>query len=196
MTTNIVCLCGSLRAGSYNAALMRALPALSPPGMSLHEAPPYSALPMYSADLQDRSGMPPAALALAEAIRTADGVVIISPEYNWSIPGGLKNAIDWLSRIEQRPFAGKPVAIQSASAGPLGGSRMQYHLRMTLTSLNALVFGTPEVFVGLAHTKFDEESMELVDAGTRKVVALQLAAFEKFIALTAPRHEFSGEAFA
>jgi chromate reductase len=126
----------------------------------------------------------------------ADGVVIVSPEYNWSIPGALKNAIDWLSKIEQRPFAGKPVAIQSASAGPLGGARMQYHLRMTLTSLNALVFGTPEVFVGLAHTKFDEESLELTDAGARKAIGLQLAAFGKFIEPTMPRNAFSERAFA
>ncbi|MEO8777145.1 MAG: NADPH-dependent FMN reductase, partial [Rhodanobacter sp.] len=184
MTTHILSICGSLRTGSYNAALMRALPELAPTDMKLTEAPSYSALPMYNADLQDRSGFPAAAVALADAIRTADGVIIITPEYNWSIPGALKNAIDWLSKIDQQPFAEKPVAIQSASAGPLGGSRMQYHLRMILTSLKAQVFGTPEIFVGLAHTKFDEESLDLVDAGTRHIVGLQLAAFEKFVVRT------------
>ncbi len=118
---------------------------------------------------------------MADAIRKADGVIIVSPEYNWTIPGGLKNALDWVSRLENQPFKEKPVAIQSATGGPLGGARMQYHLRMALTFLNAFVFGTPEVFVGLAQTRFDPATLELKDEPTRKVVRDQLAAFAKFI---------------
>jgi chromate reductase, NAD(P)H dehydrogenase (quinone) len=137
-------------------------------------------MPLYNADLQ-AVGFPADVTAFADAIRKADGVIIVSPEYNWTIPGGLKNTLDWVSRLENQPFKEKPVAIQSATGGPLGGARMQYHLRMALTFLSAFVFGTPEVFVGLAQTKFDPATLELKDEPTRKVVRDQLAAFAKFI---------------
>jgi len=116
--------------------------------------------------------------ALADAIRAADAVIIITPEYNYSIPGALKNAIDWVSRLPDQPFKEKPVAIQSA---PLGGARMQYHLRQAMIFLNAFSFGTPEIFVGQAPTKFDEKTLELKDEITKKLVAQQLAGFAKFI---------------
>jgi chromate reductase len=96
------------------------------------------------------------------AIRAADAVIIITPEYNYSIPGALKNAIDWVSRLPDQPFKEKPVAIQSAT-------------------LNAFSFGTPEIFVGQAPTKFDEKTLELKDEITKKLVAQQLAGFAKFI---------------
>jgi chromate reductase len=180
MTLNIVTISGSLRKGSFNTALMRALPGLAPAEFHLSVAPPFDRLPLYNADLQV-AGFPAEVTAFADAIRKADGVIIVSPEYNWTIPGGLKNALDWVSRLENQPFKEKPVAIQSATGGPLGGARMQYHLRMALTFLNAFVFGTPEVFVGLAQTKFDPATRELKDEPTRKVVRDQLAAFAKFI---------------
>lgn len=178
----VLVICGSLRNKSYNAALARALPALAPPAMKLTTAPAYDTLPPYNHDVQDASGFPKAAEELAAAIRAADGVLIVSPEYNWTIPGALKNAIDWVSRMKDQPFKEKPVALQSASQGPLGGARMQYHLRMTLTYLNAFVFGTPEVFVGMAQNKFDKETLALTDQATKDVVSQQLAAFAKFIA--------------
>jgi chromate reductase len=182
MTTSVLTICGSLRKGSFNRALMNTLPALAPSGMTLAEAPSFRGFPLYDADLQTSAGFPADVVALAEAIRAADGVIIVSPEYNFSIPGVLKNALDWVSRLNNQPFKDKPVAIQSASAGPLGGARMQYHLRMALTFLNAFVFGTPEIFVGLAQTKFDGATLELKDEPTRKIIAQQLAAFETFIA--------------
>ena len=114
--------------------------------------------------------------------RSADGVIIVSPEYNWSIPGGLKNAIDWVSKLEDQPFKDKPVAIQSCSPGPLGGARMQYHLRMSLTTIDAQMFGKPEIFVSFAGKKFDEKTLELTDQPTKDIVKTQLAAFAKFIA--------------
>jgi chromate reductase, NAD(P)H dehydrogenase (quinone) len=180
--TNVLMICGSLRKGSYNRALMNALPSLAPAGMKLTEAPPFRGFPLYDADMQSNSGFPADVTALADAIRAADGVIIISPEYNWTIPGALKNALDWVSRTKDQPFKEKPVAIQSASGGPLGGARMQYQIRMALTFLSAFVFGTPEIFVGLASTKFDEKTLELKDEATRKIIAQQLAAFETFIA--------------
>src|SRR5712692_6198269 len=181
MALNVVTISGSLRKGSFNTALMRALPALAPADMRLSEAPPFDRMPLYDADVQ-ASGFPAEVTAFADALRKADGIIIVSPEYNWTIPGGLKNALDWVSRLENQPFKVKPVAIQSATGGPLGGARMQYHLRMALTFLNASVFGTPEVFVGLAHTKFDASTLELRDEPTRKAVTDQLAAFAKFVA--------------
>jgi chromate reductase, NAD(P)H dehydrogenase (quinone) len=179
---NIVTICGSLRKGSYNAALMRALPALAPASMRLTVAPPFTGFPYYNHDDQAATGFPEPVKALADAMRSADGVIIISPEYNWTIPGALKNAIDWVSRMPDQPFLEKPVAIQSCSGGPLGGSRMQYHLRMALTYLNAFVFGTPEIFVSWAQTKFDQKTLELTDEATRTLVAKQLEGFAKFIA--------------
>ena len=177
----VLVICGSLRKGSYNAALTRALPALAPPDMKLITAPSFEAFPFYNADVQDASGFPGPVNDLAEAIRAADGVLFVTPEYNWSIPGVLKNAIDWLSRMKDQPFKDKPVAIQSASQGPLGGARMQYHLRMALTFSDALLFGRPEVFVGVAQTKFDKDTLELKDQPTKDIIKQQLAAFAKFI---------------
>jgi len=181
MALNVLTISGSLRKGSFNTALMHALPGLAPAEMHLLVAPPFDRMPLYNADLQP-AGFPPDVTRFAEAIRKTDGVIIVSPEYNWTIPGGLKNALDWVSRLENQPFKEKPVAIQSATGGPLGGARMQYHLRMALTFLNASVFGTPEVFVGLAQTKFDPATLELRDEPTRKAVRDQLAAFAKFVA--------------
>ncbi|MGB6999857.1 MAG: NADPH-dependent FMN reductase, partial [Pseudolabrys sp.] len=95
---NVLVICGSLRKGSYNAALTRALPDLAPPEMKLVTAPTIGTLPLYNADVQESSGFPGPAEDLAAAIRAADGVLFVTPEYNWSMPGVLKNAIDWLSR--------------------------------------------------------------------------------------------------
>ncbi|MDR3468912.1 MAG: NAD(P)H-dependent oxidoreductase [Xanthobacteraceae bacterium] len=181
MTLNVVTISGSLRKGSYNSALQRALPGLAPAGMTLTPAPAYDSFPLYNADLQAEAGFPAAVTAFADAIRAADGVIIITPEYNYSVPGALKNAIDWVSRLEHQPFKDKPVAIQSATGGPLGGARMQYHLRAILVFLNAFTFNTPEIFVGSAHTRFNDK-LELTDDTTRKFVALQLEGFAKFIA--------------
>ncbi len=179
---NVLVICGSLRKGSYNAALVRALPALAPPEMKLVTATTIGTFPLYNADVQEGSGFPAPAETLAAAIRTADGVLFVTPEYNWSMPGVLKNAIDWLSRMKEQPFNEKPVAIQSCSQGPLGGARMQYHWRMSMTFLNAYIFGTPEIFVGSAAGKFNKETLDLEDQPTKDIVKKQLAAFAKFIA--------------
>jgi chromate reductase len=178
---NVITICGSLRKGSFNAALARALPALAPAGLSIKPAPAWDKFPVYNADIQNSSGFPPEVTVWADAIRAADGVIVVSPEYNWSIPGGLKNAIDWVSRLKEIPFTNKPVALQSCSGGLLGGARMQYHLRMTLTTLDAFLFGKPEVFVNFSAKKFDEKTLELTDQPTIDMVKQQLAGFEKFI---------------
>jgi chromate reductase len=178
---NILVICGSLRKGSYNASLSRALPGLAPPELNFTPAPSFADFPIYSADLQ-AAGVPAEVNAWADAIRAADGVVIVSPEYNWSIPGGLKNAIDWVSKLKDVPFKDKPVAMQSASTGQVGGARMQYHLRMALQSIDAVLFGRPEVFVNFAAKKFDEKTGELADDAVKDIVRQQLAAFARFVA--------------
>jgi chromate reductase len=161
--------------------LMKALPELAPPGLSIAEAPSFREFPLYDADIQGATGFPAAVTALADAIRAADGVVFCTPEYNFSLPGGLKNAIDWVSRLPNQPFAGKPIAIQSASPGPLGGARVQYDLRRAMVFLDALTLNKPEIFVGSCAQKFDEKTEALTDATTRDFVRQQLAAFARFI---------------
>jgi chromate reductase, NAD(P)H dehydrogenase (quinone) len=177
---SMVVVCGSLRNGSYNAALARSLPLLAPSGMALAPAPEWHTMPIYNHDMQDATGCPADVVDWADAIRAADGVIIVSPEYNWSIPGGLKNAIDWVSRMKDIPFREKPVLIQSCAGGALGGARMQYHLRQCLTSLDAFVFGKPEVLVTFSAKKFDEKTFALTDQPTIDMVKLQLAAFDTF----------------
>src|SRR3984893_94913 len=184
---DVITICGSLRKGSYNAALARTLPSLAPPGLTPRAAPSFAGLPVYNFDEHQAGGIPPIAIAWADAIRTADAVIIVSPEYNWSIPGGLKNAIDWASRMKDQPFAGKPVALQSAATGLLGGSRMQYHLRQSLTSIDALMFPKPEVIVTFAAKKFDEKTLELTDQPTRDMMKLQLEPFEHFVRRVSPK---------
>ena len=174
---NVVSICGSLRKASYNAALTRALPGLAPSDMKIVEAPPFDGFPHYNHDLP----VPADVIAHADAIRAADGVIIIAPEYNWTIPGALKNALDWVSRLKDQPFKDKPVALQSASVALLGGARMQYHLRQALVSLDAHCFLRPEVLVTFAKEKFDEKTLELKDPASIEMVKQQLAAFGNYI---------------
>ena len=179
--TNLISICGSLRKGSFNRMIMNALPGLAPAGMFIKEAPAYRELPLYDADIQNSTGFPTAVNALADAIRAADGVIFCTPEYNFSLPGGLKNAIDWVSRLQNQPFAGKPIAIQSASPGPLGGGRVQYDLRRMLVFLDALTLNKPEVFIGSCAAKFDDKTGDFKDDATRNFIKQQLEAFAKFI---------------
>jgi len=178
---NIVAICGSLRKGSYNRMLMQALPSLAPAGMSIKEAPSFAEFPLYNADIQNSTGFPSVVRTLADAIRGADGVVFCTPEYNFSVPGPLKNAIDWVSRLPDQPFAGKPVAIQSASPGPLGGGRVQYELRRTMVFLDAFTLNKPEIFVGSCASKIDDKTGEVKDETTRGLLKQQLEAFAKFV---------------
>ena len=177
----VITIAGSLRKGSFNAALARQLPKWAPDGMSITAAPDWSDLPIYNADDQNSTGFPATATKLADAIRAADGVIFVTPEYNYGIPGGLKNAIDWVSRIKDQPFKDKPVALQSVAGGPLGGGRVQYQWRQILVFVEALAFLRPEVFVGMAGQKFDEKTMEFKDETGIKFITQQLAGFEKFI---------------
>lgn len=176
----ILSICGSLREKSFNAALARASRELAPAGMTISESPPIDAFPFYNADVQAK-GFPASVEAFGVAIHEADGVLIVTPEYNYSIPGVLKNAIDWLSRLPRQPFKNKPIALQSASTGMLGGARAQYHLRQCFVFLESSVFNRPEVIVANAKDKFDADAVRLTDVATRDAVAKQLAAFQDFV---------------
>jgi chromate reductase, NAD(P)H dehydrogenase (quinone) len=157
------------------------LPALAPQGLQIKEAPPYHEFPLYNADIQNSTGFPTPVQALAEAIRAADGVIFVTAEYNFGIPGPLKNAIDWVSRVPNQPFAGKPIALQSASPGPLGGGRVQYDLRRSMVFLDALTLNKPEIFIGNCMQRIDEKTGQITDAQTKEFIKQQLAAFATFI---------------
>jgi len=180
-TLNVVTICGSLRKASYNRMVMKALPSLAPPNMQFTEAPSFAEFPLYNVDLHEANGVPSAVQKFVDAIRAAAGVIFVSPEYNFSMPGGLKNAIDWVSRVPDQPFAGKPVAIQSAAGGPLGGGRMQYDLRRSMLFLDAVTFGRPEIFIGNVSQRIDANTGQITDEATKKFIGQQLAAFAKFI---------------
>lgn len=181
MALNVVVVCGSLRAQSYNARIAAALPALAPSGMTIVAAPAFGGFPLYNSDLHAGGDFPADVTAWCDALRAADGVIVVSPEFNWSIPAPLKNAIDWASKVPANPIRNKPFAIQSASTGPMGGSRMQYHLRQVLTALDAQVFGKPEIIVAFADKKLDTATGALTDQPTIDIIRQQLAAFAVFI---------------
>lgn len=183
-TLNVIALSGSLRAKSFNHAALRAAAELAPSDLSIRIVD-YSAVPLYNQDLQAQ-GFPAAVASLGAELAAADGLLIASPEYNFSVSGVLKNAIDWLSRMNPQPFKGKPSAIMSATMGPLGGARHQYELRKIIGGLEANVLTKPEVFIGACHTRFNEQG-QLTDEATRKIIAEQMVAFRDWIRQLAPR---------
>ena len=176
---DIVGICGSLRSQSINRMLLNLAGECLPTGSTLQEHD-WSEVPPFNADVMAQ-GLPASVQALRERIRRADGVVIATPEYNFSLPGMLKNAIDWISRGDDQPLLNKPVAILTATPGPLGGARVQYDLRKVLLFMNASVLVKPEVFVGQAPQKFDAEG-RCTDEATRKFVQAQMDAFQQLIA--------------
>lgn len=173
LSLRVVGISGSLRKGSYNTSLLRAAQQVAPKGMEI-ELVSIAELPLYDESLRE-SGYPPEVLSLRTAIAAADAVLLVTPEYNYSISGVLKNALDWASRPPDPPFVDKPVSLMSASPGALGGSRAQYHLRQICVYLDAHVLNKPEVFVGGADKKFDARG-ELTDEPTREFVEKQLHA--------------------
>ena len=156
---------GSLRTGSYNKALLRASENLLPENLIL-EIYDINGIPPFNQD--NEQDMPLKLIEFKSKIRGADALLIATPEYNYSVPGVLKNAIDCASRpYGDNPFEGKPVAIMSASVGMLGGARAQYHLRQTFVFLNMYPLNGPEVIVPFAQEKFDANG-NLIDENTKK----------------------------
>ncbi|HEY6578476.1 MAG TPA: NADPH-dependent FMN reductase [Rhizomicrobium sp.] len=169
----VLAFCGSLRKGSFNRMALRAAQELAPEGMAI-ESFDIGAIPLYNEDVRAQ-GFPPPVEELRTRIGAADAILFVTPEYNYSIPGVLKTAIDWASRPPAQPFDGKPVAIMGASPSMLGSARAQYHLRQSCVYLNMFPVNRPEVLIAGADKKFDADG-KLTDEPTRKFIAQLLQA--------------------
>lgn len=167
---------GSLRKDSFNTNLAKAAIALAPEDMKI-ELMDISTLPLYNQD-KEATEYPEAAATMKSKILAADGVIFVTPEYNRSVPGVLKNAIDWISRpYGTNPFAGKPALVMSASFGSLSGGLANYHLKQILLFLDAHIVGQPEFFLGMAHEKFDAAGT-LTDETTKQHLLQALEALK------------------
>jgi chromate reductase len=169
---------GSLRKQSYNLGALRAAQKLVPASATL-EIFTLEDIPVYN---QDLDATPPARVTeLKAAIRAADAILFSTPEYNYSIPGVLKNAIDWASRpYGDSAWTGKPAAIMGASPGQLGTARAQYHLRQVAVFLNLHLLNQPEVMISNAGQRFDAEG-NLTDDKTKEFIAAQLKALVAWV---------------
>ena len=174
----ILGICGSLRVASYNRMALRAAGELLPPGVTLETFDTLRDIPPYDDDAR-RKGYPPAVQTLRDRIKAADALLFVTPEYNYSVPGVLKNAIDWVSRPPEPPVEGKPVAIMGASPGKLGTARAQQHLRQITACINGMVLNKPEVMISSAADKFGADG-RLIDKETRNFVAELMAALAKW----------------
>jgi chromate reductase len=174
---DVLAICGSLRAGSYNKAALRTAIELKPPGMTIETAD-IGSFPLYNEDVRAQ-GFPPPVERLRRQIATADALLFVTPEYNYSISGVLKNAIDWASRPPDQPFAGKPVAMMGAGAGMAGTARAQYDLRRCCVFLDMHPLNKPEVLIGQAQTKFDAEGRFTDEVG-RGLIRDLLVALEQW----------------
>lgn len=177
---------GSLRKASYNTALLRAALELMPPEMTL-EIFDLAPLPLFNQDTE--KPFPGAVVEFRTRLALADALLIATPEYNSSVSGALKNAIDWASRSPQQPLNGKPIAIVGASTGNFGTLRAQLHLRQILTHVGALPLGKPEVLVARAEQAFDADG-NLVDAAARGFLRDLLAALARWIERVGPTATF------
>lgn len=164
-------LCGSLRTASTNRMAMHEAARLFGPATF---AEGTLRLPLYDADLEAQ-GMPEEVIALANQIAAAAAIIIATPEYNKNLPGVLKNALDWTSRVKGGVWKDKPVAILSAAAGRAGGERAQYSLRHCLTPLHPHVLTGPEVMIAASHDAFDDQG-HLKDPFTTKILTELMAA--------------------
>ena len=174
---------GSLRAGSYNTALLRAASALSGEDVTLEVATLHG-IPLYDADLEARDGLPPAVAGLKARLVASDGVLLVTPEYNNGIPGVFKNAIDWLSRPAAdiaRVFGDKPFALVGASPGGFGTILSQNHWLPVLKTLGVQLWAGNRLMVSRAGSAFDADG-ELVDAKLREQLAGFVQGFATFAA--------------
>jgi chromate reductase, NAD(P)H dehydrogenase (quinone) len=164
--TKLVAFCGSLRKASFNRMALNAFIERLPAGTSAQII--EIDWPLYNADIQAQ-GFPDKVQAAQKAMVEADGLVLVTPEYNYGPSGVLKNAIDWLSRMTPQPFAAKPIAMFGASGGVLGTARAQYQLRQIMVFLDGRPVNKPEVMIGAAQTRFADG--KLTDEATGKLLA-------------------------
>jgi chromate reductase, NAD(P)H dehydrogenase (quinone) len=163
----VLALSGSLRKGSYNTMLLHTAKELAPAGMSINIYD-LASIPMYNDDVRV-AGYPPVVQEFRSTIAASDAIFFASPEYNYSVSGVLKNAIDWASRAPNMPFDGKTAAIVGASGGALGTARSQRDLRWIMSGLNVYVVNLPHVYVGGAAQKFDAAG-KLTDQASRDFI--------------------------
>jgi chromate reductase, NAD(P)H dehydrogenase (quinone) len=176
----IIGVAGSLRRRSYNRALLQAACELSPAELII-EVRHLDDLPLFNEDLEN-GGTPLPVERLRTAVRTADGLLLVTPEYNHGVPGVLKNAVDWLSQpVRRSALEGKPVAMMGASTGLAGTARSQSQLRQAFVLTNSPILQQPEVLVGRAHEKFDANG-QLNDPVTREFVVLFLVRLAQWLA--------------
>jgi chromate reductase len=161
-------LSGRLRQRSFNTGHLRAAVEMAPDGVTI-EIADLSQLPLYNDDVR-QAGYPAPVETLRAALASADAVLFATPEYNYSVPGVLKNAIDWASRPPDPPLAGTPAAVMGASGGLSGTMRAQYHLRQMMVFLDVPMLTRPEVFVQKAAERFDADG-RLIHEDTRAHVA-------------------------
>ncbi|SDY53242.1 NADPH-dependent FMN reductase [Nitrosomonas sp. Nm58] len=162
---NVLGISGSLREGSYNTAALREAVHLAPAEMHIAIAD-ISEIPLYNEDIYAK-GFPAPVERLREQIRAADALLFVTPEYNYSMSGVLKNVIDWVSRPPEQPFSGKPAAVMGASPGRFGTARAQYHLRQSVVFLDVRLLNRPEVMISNAQNAFDQNG-RLIDESTRE----------------------------
>ena len=175
--TTLLGICGSLRAGSYNRKLMMEAVRAFDPDTFVDGTIRF---PLYDGDLERDEGVPPAVQALADQIAAADAVIIVTPEYNKSLPGGLKNALDWVSRTKGNPWLDKPVAILSAADGMGGGDRAQFALRLALVAFGPRVLNGREVLIGKCSSAFDDHD-RLKDPKSVEFLGKQMDALKALI---------------
>jgi len=174
---NVLGICGSLRRGSYNRMLLDAACEAAPANMRIDAYHGLGDIPPYNEDVRV-AGEPPVVSDLKRRIADADALLIASPEYNYNVPGVLKNAIDWASRPPaESPLMNKPAAILGASTGNFGTARGQLALRQVFVFTGTQTMLKPELLVFQAHKRFDE-SGRLTDEMTRKLLAEFMAAFD------------------
>jgi len=181
---HILGISGSLRAKSFNTAALRAAKEMLPEGVSMDIAD-LSQIPMYNDDVFQQ-GLPQSVATLREQIRKADALIFAMPEYNYSLPAVLKNAIDWASRPPEAPLSDKPVAILGASGGLYGTARSQYHLRQVCVFTNMIPLNKPEVFITQAQNKFDADG-KLTDQPTRDLLGQMVLSLVAWTRRLAPR---------
>lgn len=167
-TVKILGIAGSLRRESYNRSALKAAIDLVPEGVEI-ETFELNEIPVFNQD--DEYAPHHSVTEFKRRIREADAILIVTPEYNYSIPGGLKNAMDWASRpYGDNSWDGKAVAVMGASIGIFGTARAQYHLRQTFINLNVFTVNQPEVMIGSAHERFDEQG-NLKDEKTKELIS-------------------------
>lgn len=174
---NFVAISGSLRKDSYNTMVLKTIQKLTPENVHVEQLL-IDDLPFYNSDIHEKE-VPVSVQTLNVRIKSADAVIIVTPEYNYSISGVLKNAIDFVSRSPEKPFDMKPVGIMGATIGMLGTTKAQFQLRQMMVPLNAYVMNRPEIAISQVNTKFDNAG-NLTDDKTKELIEKFLLSLKAF----------------